>query len=377
MVVTARAAALQAAGKDVIGLGAGEPDFDTPDFIKEAAIKAIHDGKTKYTPVGGTPSIKQAVCVKFKRDNALNYQPNQVLITSGGKQGCYNLVQVLIGPGDECIIPAPYWVSYPDMVLLADGKPVIIDTGVEQNFKITPEQLEAAITTRTKLLFLNSPSNPSGVAYSRVELAALGEVLRRHPQVIVGTDDMYEQILWTKEPFSNLVMACPDLYDRTVILHGVSKAYAMTGWRIGYNAGPKPIMDAMAKVQSQSTSNPCSISQVAAEAAILGDQRCIEPMLKAFKERHDFVYQSFKDLNSVSVVPADGAFYSLPNFQQVIAENPELSNDITLAEYLLNDAGVALVPGSTFGAEGCLRLSFATSMENLREAMSRIKRALS
>ncbi|MEZ5591895.1 MAG: pyridoxal phosphate-dependent aminotransferase [Gammaproteobacteria bacterium] len=376
MVVTARAAELKAAGKDVIGLGAGEPDFDTPDFIKEAAIQAIHDGKTKYTPVGGTPSLKRAVCEKFKRDNGLVYQPNQVLVTSGGKLGCYNLVQVLIGPGDECIIPAPYWVSYPDMVLLADGKPVIIKTTVEQNFKISPEQLEAAITPRTKMLFLNSPSNPTGVAYSRAELEALGEVLRRHPNIIIGTDDMYEQILWADEPFCNLVMACPDLYDRVVILHGVSKAYAMTGWRIGYNVGPKPIMDEMAKVQSQSASNPCSISQAAAEAALLSDQSCIKPMLKAFKERHDFVCQSFQALNSVSVVPADGAFYSFPNFQQVIDARSDLKNDIELAEFLLTEAGVALVPGSAFGAEGCLRLSFATSMDNLRDALARIKRVL-
>ena len=376
MVVTARAAELKAAGKDVIGLGAGEPDFDTPDFIKEAAIQAIHDGKTKYTPVGGTPSLKRAVCEKFKRDNGLVYQPNQVLVTSGGKLGCYNLVQVLIGPGDECIIPAPYWVSYPDMVLLADGKPVIIKTTVEQNFKISPEQLEAAITPRTKMLFLNSPSNPTGVAYSRAELEALGEVLRRHPNIIIGTDDMYEQILWADEPFCNLVMACPDLYDRVVILHGVSKAYAMTGWRIGYNVGPKPIIDEMAKVQSQSASNPCSISQAAAEAALLSDQSCIKPMLKAFKERHDFVYQSFQALNSVSVVPADGAFYSFPNFQQVIDARSDLKNDIELAEFLLTEAGVALVPGSAFGAEGCLRLSFATSMDNLRDALARIKRVL-
>jgi len=377
MAVTARAAELKAAGKDVIGLGAGEPDFDTPDFIKEAAIKAIRDGKTKYTAVGGTPSLKQAVCEKFQRDNGLQYKPNQVLVTSGGKQGCYNLVQVLIGPGDECLIPAPYWVSYPDMVLLADGKPVIIETTVEQNFKLTPEQLEAAITPRSKMLFLNSPSNPSGVAYTRAELEALGEVLRRHPQVIIGTDDMYEQILWTEEPFCNLLMACPDLYERVVILHGVSKAYAMTGWRIGYNVGPKPIMDAMAKVQSQSTSNPCSVSQAAAEAALLGDQSCIEPMLQAFKQRHDFVYQSFRELNSVSVVPADGAFYSFPNFQSVINERQDLNNDIALAEFLLTEAGVALVPGSAFGAEGCLRLSFATDMETLRDAMARIKRVLS
>ncbi len=371
LAVTAKANELKAAGKDVIGLGAGEPDFDTPDFIKEAAIKAINAGFTKYTPVDGTASLKKAIIAKFQRDNGLTYEPKQILVSCGGKQSFYNLAQALLNSGDEVIIPAPYWVSYPDMVLLADGKPVIIEAGIDQHFKITPQQLAAAITPRTKLLVINSPSNPTGVAYNAKELTALGEVLRKHPQVYIATDDMYEHIQWTGEKFCNILNVCPDLYDRTIVLNGVSKVYSMTGWRIGYCGGPKDLINAMTNIQSQSTSNPTSISQVAAEAGLNGDQSCIGVMNKAFKERHDFVYSALQAMPGVQVAPADGTFYIFPSFQKVI-ERLGLANDIAFAELLLNEVGVALVPGSAFGTEGCGRISFATSMNNLTKAMERI-----
>jgi len=375
LAVTAKANALKAEGKDVIGLGAGEPDFDTPDFIKEAAIKAIQSGFTKYTPVDGTVGLKKAIIAKFQRDNGLNYEPKQILVSVGGKQSFYNLAQALLGAGDEVIIPAPYWVSYPDMVLLADGVPVIVDAGIEQNFKITPAQLEAAITPRTKLVVINSPSNPTGVAYRAAELAALGEVLRRHPQVYIATDDIYEHILWTEEKFHTILNVCPDLYDRTIVLNGVSKAYSMTGWRIGYCGGPRDLVEAMTNIQSQSTSNPTSISQVAAEAALNGDQSCIQVMNEAFVKRHAYVYDVLKAMEGVKVAPADGTFYIFPSFQKVI-ERMGLANDIAFAEMLLNEVGVAVVPGSAFGAEGCARISFATSMGNLTKAMERIAKAI-
>ena len=376
MAVTARAGELRRQGRDVIGLGAGEPDFDTPEFIKQAAIAAINRGETKYTPVGGTPEMKQAVIDKLKRDNGLSYSAEQVLVSCGGKQSCYNLTLALLGPGDEALIPAPYWVSYPDMVRLAGATPVIVSAGADQDYKITPEQLDRAITPRTRLLFFNSPSNPTGKAYSRAELTALGEVLAHHPQVVIGTDDMYEHILWTDEPFCNLAMACPELTERTVVLNGVSKAYAMTGWRIGYAAGPQPLLAAMAKIQMQSTSNPASVSQAAAIAALNGDQGCIAPMVAAYKERHDFVHRSLSAFNRVQSVAADGTFYAFPNFQGVIDGLDDIDDDVQLAEYFLERAEVAMVPGTAFGAPGCLRLSFATSMENLSAAMERIGRAL-
>ena len=309
LAITAQAAELRAAGKDIIGLGAGEPDFDTPEHIKKAAEKAINDGFTKYTAVDGTASLKQAIIDKLSRDNQLNYTANQVLVSCGGKQSFFNLCQALLNEGDEVIIPAPYWVSYPDMVLLADGKPVIVEADIKQNFKITPEQLDAAITDKTRLVVINSPSNPSGIAYSKQELAALGQVLLKHPHVLVATDDMYEHILWTEESFSNIVMACPELYDRTIVLNGVSKAYSMTGWRIGYAAGPEKLIKAMKKVQSQSTSNPTSISQVAAEAALNGDQSCVETMLAAFKERSEYVYKRLNAIEGITCLPSDGTFY--------------------------------------------------------------------
>ena len=376
LAITARAKELRAQGLDIIGLGAGEPDFDTPEHIKDAAIQAIRDGFTKYTAVDGTPSLKQAIIDKFKRDNNIDYEMNQILVSVGGKQSSFNLLQALINPGDEVIIPAPYWVSYPDMTLLAEGVPVIVSAGIEQGYKITPEQLEAAITDRTRLIFINSPSNPTGAVYNRDELAALGDVLIKYPNVLIATDDMYEHILWTDMPFVNIVNACPELYDRTIVLNGVSKAYSMTGWRIGYCGGPADLIAAMKKTQSQSTSNPCSISQVAAEAALNGDQACITPMLKAFKERHDFVVDRLNAMNGVKCLPSDGTFYAFADFRDVITSRDGISNDLGLADYLLNEAKVALVPGSAFGADGYMRLSYATSMENLDQALTRIESAL-
>jgi len=373
LAVTARAAALRAAGKDIIGLGAGEPDFDTPDHIKQAAIMAIQDGFTKYTEVGGTAQLKQAVIAKFARENGLNYTPAQILVSVGGKQSFFNLAQALLNPGDEVIIPAPYWVSYPDMVMLADGIPVVIAAGIDQQFKISPEQLEAAITPLTRLVVINSPSNPTGSAYTGEELAALGEVLRRHPQILIATDDMYEHILWTAEPFVNILNVCPDLYERTMVLNGVSKAYSMTGWRIGYAGGPAALIEAMMNVQSQSTSNPTSISQVAAQAALDGDQSCITRMCEAFKERHDFVVKELNTIPGVRCIPSQGTFYTFPNVEGMIDRLNGLHTDVDLAEFLINEAGVALVPGSAFGAPGHLRLSFATDLETLREAMRRLK----
>jgi len=372
LAITARAKELKAQGKDIIGLGAGEPDFDTPDHIKQAAIEAINAGFTKYTAVDGTPSLKQAIIAKFKRDNGLSYEPDQVLVSCGGKQSFFNLAQAYLNPGDEVIIPAPYWVSYPDMVLLAEGVPVIVQAGLEQNFKITPEQLKAAITEKTRLVVLNSPSNPTGVAYSKAELVELGKVLLEYPNILIASDDMYEHILWAEEAFSNIVTACPELYERTLVMNGVSKAYSMTGWRIGYAAGPVWLVKAMKKVQSQSTSNPTSISQVAAEAALNGDQGCIAEMLGHFKARHDFVVEELNKIKGVNCLPSQGAFYSFPDMREVIAAMDGVNDDVELTEYLLNEAEVALVPGSAFGQPGYMRLSFATSMENLSEALKRI-----
>jgi aspartate aminotransferase len=376
LAVTARVAELRAAGKDIIGLAAGEPDFNTPDHIRAAAIEAIHAGFTRYTAVDGTAELKQAIIAKFRRDNGLEYRPDQILVSCGGKQSFFNLVQALLNPGDEVIIPAPYWVSYPDMVRLADGEPVIIRAGVETGFKITPEQLEAAITPRTRLFVINSPSNPTGVAYSRKELKALGTALKRHPQLLIATDDMYEHILWSEEPFCNILNPCPELYPRTIVLNGVSKVYAMTGWRIGYAGGPAELIKAMKKVQSQSTSNPASISQVAAQAALDGDQSCVQPMVKAFKVRHDFVVEALNRIPGVVCLPADGTFYCFPYFQAIISNLNGVADDVEFAEYLLDKAGVALVPGTAFGAPGYLRLSFATALDTLKKALERLTKAL-
>lgn len=376
LAITARAAELRAAGKDIIGLGAGEPDFDTPQHIKDAATKAIADGFTKYTAVDGTAGLKKAVIDKFSRDNQLSYSPSQVLVSCGGKQSFFNLTQALLNEGDEVIIPAPYWVSYPDMVLLADGTPVIVQADIKQHFKITPEQLEEAISSKTRLLVLNSPSNPSGIAYSKKELQALAQVLLKHPHVLVATDDMYEHILWSEEKFSNILMACPELYERTIVLNGVSKAYSMTGWRIGYAAGPESIIKAMKKIQSQSTSNPTSISQVAAETALNGDQTCLQPMLAAFKERHEYVYRRLNAIEGISCLPSDGTFYSFPDVTGFIEKIEGVNNDMELSEYLIEKAGVALVPGTAFGTPGYIRISFATSLDVLKDALDRIENVI-
>ncbi|MBK8163211.1 MAG: pyridoxal phosphate-dependent aminotransferase [Gammaproteobacteria bacterium] len=376
LAVTARAAQLRAEGKDIIGFGAGEPDFDTPEHIKQAAIEAIRAGFTKYTPVAGISTLRKAVADKFLRDNGLKYKPGQVLVSVGGKQSFFNLTQALLNTGDEVIIPAPYWVSYPDMVLLADGVPVFIESGIDQGFKITPEQLERAITRRTRLVVINSPSNPTGATYSRAELVALGAVLRRHPHVIVASDDIYEHIsLDDGEPFCNILMACPELYDHAIVLNGVSKSYSMTGWRIGYAAGPVELIQAMENIQSQSTSNPTSISQVAAEAALNGDQSFITGMNRAFRERHDYVVAALNAIRGVRCLPSRGAFYAFPLMQEVI-DRLKLKDDVDLGEYLINEAGVALVPGSAFGAPGYMRLSFATSLDNLKKGLQRITAAL-
>ena len=377
LAITARAAELRASGKDIIGLGAGEPDFDTPEHIKQAAITAIADGFTKYTAVDGTPSLKKAIIDKLSRDNQLDYTPNQVLVSCGGKQSFFNLTQALLNEGDEVIIPAPYWVSYPDMVLLADGKPVIVEADIKQNFKITPKQLETAITDKTRLVVLNSPSNPSGMAYSKAELAALGQVLLKHPNILVATDDMYEHILWSDEPFSNIVMACPELYGQTIVLNGVSKAYSMTGWRIGYAAGPESLIKAMKKVQSQSTSNPTSISQVAAEEALKGDQSCLKPMLAAFQERHEYVYNRLNAIDGITCLPSDGTFYSFPDVRGFIEKIDGVNDDMELSEYLIEKAGVALVPGAAFGSPGYIRISFATSLDVLEDALDRVEKVIS
>lgn len=372
LVVAEKASQMRAAGKNVINLGVGEPDFDTPDHIKEAAIAALRGGFTKYTAVDGTPELKAAIQAKFKRDNQLDYNAAQILVSVGGKQSCYNLCQALLNEGDEVIIPAPYWVSYPDMVLLADGIPVFVPSSPQTHYKMTPDALEKAISPRSKLLFINSPSNPSGVAYTLEELKALGEVLLRHPQILIATDDMYEHILWNK-PFVNILNACPELYDRTIVLNGVSKAYAMTGFRIGYAAGPVALIKAMKTIQSQSTSNPCSIAQKAAVTALTAGNDTVDKMVEAFHERHAYVLQRLQGIEGIEVIPADGTFYIFPNVQAII-QRRGFADDLEFSERLLTDEGLAVVPGSAFGTEGCIRLSFAVSMETLQDALDRLKR---
>ncbi|MEY4769155.1 MAG: hypothetical protein RL637_1794, partial [Pseudomonadota bacterium] len=367
--ITARAAQMRAEGKDIIGLGVGEPDFDTPQSIKAAAIQAINQGFTKYTAVEGTLSLRKAIVAKFQRDNGLTYQAKQILVSSGGKQSFFNLTQALLNHGDEVIIPAPYWVSYPDIVLLADGVPVIVEAGQDQQFKITAEQLRAAITPKTRLFVINSPSNPTGMTYSATELAALADVLKSFPNIIIATDDMYEHIVWQKGSFVNILNVAPELYDRTMVLNGVSKAYSMTGWRIGYAAGNLELIEAMSKVQSQSTSNPTSISQVAAESALNGDQSCIDEMMIAFKQRHDVVVELLNQIEGIECIATDGTFYVFPNVEKLLTRLG-IENDLDFAEFLIEKAGVALVPGSAFGCPGHIRISIATSMDNLVNAIA-------
>jgi aspartate aminotransferase len=375
LAVTARAARLKAQGKDVIGLGAGEPDFDTPEHIAQAGIDAIRSGFTRYTNVEGIDELKDAVIAKFERDNGLSYERSQILVSTGAKQSLYNLCMAVLDSGDEAVIPAPYWVSYPDMVLLADGLPVMPFAGMAQGYKITPRQLAAAITPKTRLVLLNSPCNPTGAAYTRAELRALGEVLIEHPRIVIGTDDMYEKIYWGPEPFCSLLTVVPELYPRTVTINGVSKAYAMTGWRIGYCGGPKELIAAMATIQGQSTSNASSIAQKAATAALNGDQSCVTKMNEAFKERRDIVVRALNALPGVSCLPGAGTFYAFADVSRGMA-SLGCRDDAEFAEMLLNDAGVAVVPGSGFGAPGHMRLSFACSLPTLEKALDRMARVL-
>ncbi len=374
--VLALATKLRAEGRNIISLGTGEPDFDTPQAIKDAGIAAIESGATKYTPIDGTAKLKAAIARKLKRDNDLDYGPGQILVTSGAKQALYDLCVALLGPGDEAVIPAPYWVSYPDMVKLADADPVFIETSIDDDFKVSPERLAAAITARTRLLFLNSPCNPTGACYSAQELRGFGEVLEAHPDVVVVADEIYECIHWADEPFTSFAEACPELYDRTVTVNGVSKAYAMTGWRIGYGAGPEALIKSMGTVQSQSTSNACSISQAAALAALDGDQSVVTAMVKEYRERHDFVVAALNAIPGFECRPGEGTFYALPRVTSAV-RRLGLEDDVALTEHLLSSVGVAVVPGAAFGAPGYIRLSFACSMAELEDAIGRIKQAVS
>ncbi len=376
--VTNKARELKAAGKDVIGLGAGEPDFDTPENIKEAAKRAIDAGKTKYTAVDGIPELKQAICDKFLRENGLTYTPNQVTVGTGGKQVLYNVLVATLNAGDEVIIPAPYWVSYPDMVLLAGGEPVIVECPIETNFKLTPEQLEAAITPQTKWFIFNSPSNPTGAGYTWDELKALTDVLMRHPHVWVLTDDMYEHLVYGDFEFCTPAQVEPGLYDRTITCNGVSKAYAMTGWRIGYAAGPEQLIKAIGKVQSQSTSNPASISQWAALEALTGPQDYIAESRVAFQRRRDLVVSMLNEADGITCPTPEGAFYVYPNIAGCIGKTSpagtKITDDEAFATALLEETGVAVVFGAAFGLSPNFRVSYATSDEVLKEACSRIQR---
>jgi aspartate aminotransferase len=372
--LTGRVAQLKAQGRDIVSLGAGEPDFDTPKHIRDAGIHAINTGLTRYTPLEGTAELKDAIIAKFQRENGLPYSRNQVLVSSGGKQTLFNMTMALVDAAAEAIVPAPYWVSYPEMVSLAGGTPVIVTAGPEQGYKITAAQLQSAITPKTRLLFLNSPNNPTGAAYTRAELRALGDVLAKHPRIVICTDDMYEHIYWADEPFASFAAVCPELYDRTLTVNGVSKAYAMTGWRIGYCGGPVELVQAMSVVQSQSTSNPSSIAQHAAAAALHGDQSCVREMNRHYRQRHDYLVDALNRLPGVSCLRGAGTFYAFANVQAAI-DKLGFRDDQAFAEYLL-DAGVAVVPGSAFGAPGHMRLSFACSMQVLDVALARIAQAL-
>ena len=374
LAVTAKANELKAQGIQIVPMGSGEPDFDTPENVQQAGIDAIKNGQTRYTAVDGTPELKSAITQKFKRENNLDYTMTEVMVSSGGKQVFYNLCQAVLNEGDEVIIPAPYWVSYPDMAILADATPVIVKTGLEQDFKITPKQLEQSITSNTKLLVMNSPSNPTGAVYTKEELQALAKVLKKHPHVLIITDDIYEHIRWGGDDFINIVMADNSLKDRTIILNGVSKGYAMTGWRIGYSAGPESIIKAMKKIQGQSTSNPCSIAQAAALEALTGDQGIIATMVNAFEQRHNFIVDKLNAIDGVECPKSQGAFYSFPRVEDLI-KRLELKDDVELSTYCLEKLNIALVPGSAFGAPGYVRFSFATSMDNIKLAVEKLAQA--
>jgi aspartate aminotransferase len=379
MAMTARVAQLKREGVPVIGLSVGEPDFDTPDFVKEAAIEAIRAGKTKYTDVDGTPELKAAIAAKFLRDNDLTYALNEITVNVGGKQTLFNALVVTVDVGDEVIIPAPYWVSYPDIVNFAGGTPVILPAGANQLYKILPEQLDAAITPKTKWVMLNSPSNPSGAAYSAAELMALGEVIRRHPHVMVMTDDMYEHVWYADTPFATIAQVCPDLYERTLTINGCSKSYAMTGWRIGYAGGPAWLIKAMGKLQSQSTSNPCSIAQAAATAALNGDQSFLAARNAAFLKRRNLVVGMLNQAPGLHCPTPEGAFYVYPDatgcMGKTTPKGARIETDADLIGYFLDEAQVAAVNGEAFGLSPAFRVSYATSEENLIEACTRIQEA--
>ena len=366
------AAELREAGRDIVSLGAGEPDFDTPDHIKEAGIEAIRAGMTKYTAIDGTSQLKAAIQRKFERDNDLQYAPNQILVSCGAKHALFNACMAVLSPGDEAVIPAPSWVSYPDMVRVADGIPVMITTGIESDFKITPEQLEKSITDKSRLLFLNSPSNPTGSCYTRAELVALGAVLREHKNVVVLADDIYEHIYWAADPFCSLVTACPDLIDQVVTINGVSKCYAMTGWRIGYAGGPTEVIKAMKTIQSQITSNPASISQAAAVAALDGDQGCVTEMRNAYQARSEYIVEALNNIPGFECRQGEGAFYAFPRVTGAL-QSKGLADDAELVDLLVNEADVVTVSGIPFGAPGYIRISFACSMEDLKKAVQRIE----
>lgn len=380
LAMTARVAQLKRDGIDIIGLSAGEPDFDTPDFVKEAAIAAIRRGETKYTDVAGTPALREAIAHKFRRDNQLSYDPADIIVSVGGKHVIFNALAATVGPGDEVIIPAPYWVSYPDIVAYTGATPITVSAGAEQGYRITPEQLEAAITPRTRWLILNSPSNPTGAAYDRATLSALGAVLERHPQVMILTDDMYEHVWYADEPFTSFAEANPQLFDRTLTVNGCSKAYAMTGWRIGYAGGPGWLIKAMAKLQSQSTSNPCSIAQAAARGALTGDQDFLEERNAQFRERRDMVVAMLNDAPGLNCPTPDGAFYVFPDARETIGRSApdgrRIDSDGDLTDYLIDAARVAAVPGQAFGLSPAFRISYATDSETLRTACARIQEAL-
>ena len=373
--ISAKAMELRAKGIDVISLSQGEPDFDTPKHIKDVAIQAINDGKTKYTPVDGTPEIKEAIINKFKRDNNLDYSPENILVSTGAKQTLFNLFQSVLEEGSEAIIISPYWVSYPDMVILAGAKPIIVDTLQKNNFDLDLDHLRDALSDKTRLIVLNSPSNPTGVTFTRKQYQGMGNILKDYPNVLIATDDMYEHIYWGNEKFCSFAEACPGLFDRTITINGVSKAYAMTGWRIGYCGGPSDVVKAMKKIQGQSTSNASSISQVAATAALNGPHDGVLSMVKEYKNRHEYLCEALNSLDGFNAVPGTGAFYLFPNINGAI-ESLGMKDDLEFSEYLLENAGVAVVPGTAFGAKGYIRISYATSMVALEEAISRIKKVL-
>ncbi|HIV78314.1 MAG TPA: pyridoxal phosphate-dependent aminotransferase [Candidatus Sphingomonas excrementigallinarum] len=379
LAITSRVMELKRAGVDVIGLGAGEPDFDTPDFVKEAAIQAIRDGKTKYTNVDGTPELKAAIAQKFARDNGLTYKADQISVNVGGKHTLFNAMVATIDAGDEVVIPAPYWVSYPDVVQFAGGVPVIVKAGPEQGYKLTPEALDAAITPKTKWVILNSPSNPTGAGYTADELKALGEVILRHPHVWVFADDMYEHIVYDGFRFATIAQVCPELYERTLTVNGCSKAYAMTGWRIGYAGGAPWLIKAIAKLQSQSTSNPCSVAQAAATAALTGDQSFLAERNQAFQARRDMVVSMLNEIDGMTCPTPEGAFYVYPSFAPLIGKTTPsgrlIDSDEAFVGYLLDDAKVAAVQGAAFGLSPAMRISYATSDALLREACTRIQTA--